>query len=167
MLFASCTAHSQLATYGDWFIVSANDSSGDVIAATGTENGKELFGYRCFVGDSNCLYVLIPNSSCEENSDYPMLLNSSSGASLVNGKCYKKAGGGDQLLLSPYKVIEDAIKNSSGLIGFAIPMQSGAFKAIRFSVRGGSTAIESAERRAADRRRANTDSPSRSRSTIL
>ncbi len=158
-------AFAQPRTFSDWFVIDADDRSGDVIAGTGTENGKELLGYRCFLSDGSCLYVLLPNTRCEDKATYPMLLNAAAGSSLVTGICYQTAQN-FQLLLRPYSSIESSIAEGKGLIGFAIPMESGAFRAIRFSVQGGSAAIKEAERRA-NERRSSTSPPSRRSATTF
>jgi hypothetical protein len=159
-LISLLVAHTSLAQsqFGDWFVISADDKSGDVIAATGTD-GKELLGYRCFIADSVCRYVLLSNVTCDAGGRYPMLLNAEAGSALVTGHCHKN-NATDQLLLQPYKPIEEALQaGGTGMLGFAIPMASGAFKAVRFSIKGGGSAILEAERRAEERRRAASNRP--------
>jgi hypothetical protein len=153
--FFALGAHAQTATFEDWFIVDAKDNSGDVIAATSTDDGKELLGYRCFRQSGSCMYVLIADTRCDDKARYPILQNSRAGASNLSAVCHKTPSS-DQLVLSPYKDIEGAIKEGQGLIGFAIPMASGRFKAIRFSLKGGSEAIVAAERLMNARRNAST-----------
>jgi hypothetical protein len=153
-------------TFGDWTVLAADDQSGDVIAATTTETGQELFGYRCFVASGSCVYVLIPNSNCEAEADYPILLNASVGSSLVTGYCFKSAGSKSQMSLKPFKSMETLVKDAVGLLGFAIPMASGAFKAVRFSTNGATAAIQETERRVIAAR-ASTTKPSRSGATTF
>lgn len=146
--------HAQ-ATFDDWFVINANDTSGDVIAATSTDGtGKELLGFRCFAKTQECVHVLIANTACEENGEYPMLLNAASGSSMITGVCYKTSSS-DQLLLKPYDSIRTLVQRGSGVLGFAIPMQSGAFKAVRFSLKGSTAATAAAERLIQERTRAN------------
>lgn len=166
VVFGQPQAQAQvLASYGDWVVVRADDDSGDVIAATATDgSGKEALGYRCFAKTQECMHVLMPNSTCEADGDYPMLLNAASGASMVTGKCYK-TGKTDQLLLRPFDSIRSPIEKDSGLLGFAIPMQSGAFKAIRFSLKGSKAATAAAEKFVQERAR--TKPSERTGSTIL
>lgn len=142
----------QQRAFGEWSVISADDRSGDVIAVTGTESGKELLGYRCYLSDGKCRYVLLPNTRCVSGSEYPILINAPAGASSVTGHC-TKGEVGDQLLLAPWESVESAIKGSRGQIGFAIPMESGAFRAVRFELRGGYEATQEAERQAIQRRR--------------
>lgn len=152
-------------TFGNWMIVDADDGSGDVVAATGTEGSREVLGYRCFVSDGNCRYVLLARTKCENGGRYPMLLNAQAGSALVVGNCHKTTTS-DQFLLQPWEPIQDALQNGAGLIGFAIPMESGAFRAIRFNVRGGAAAILEAERRVLERR-SGRGAPSRATSTTF
>lgn len=140
--------------FDDWIVVNADDNSGDVIAATFTDgSGKEVLGYRCFAKTQECVHVLIPNTTCEAEGEYPLLLNAASGSSLVTGVCFKTTSS-DQLILKPFDSIRSPIEKDSGLLGFAIPMQSGAFKAVRFSLKGSTAATAAAERLIQERARA-------------
>lgn len=159
LLTVASSVQAQAVTFEEWFLVDAKDKSGDVIAATSTEDGKELLGYRCMLRSNTCQYVLMTESTCEADEKYPLMLNSSVGASTLMGTCFKSSGP-DQLVLAPYTLIEKAIKGGQGLIGFAIPMASGQFRAIRFSVKGGSDAIEAAERLGMERRKSSPNHPS-------
>lgn len=143
--------------YADWFIVNADDQTGDVIAATGTESGKELLAYRCFIESGNCMYVLMSGNRCNKDAEYPMLVNAPGGSALVTGVCHHSPTT-HQLILSPFKVIEDSMKSATGLVGFAIPLESGAFRAVRFSIRGAIAATQEAEERANLRRKARSGS---------
>jgi hypothetical protein len=153
--------------FGDWTLVNADDGSGDVIAGTINDSGKETLGYRCFLKDGRCLYVLIAGTRCESGGEYPMLINSPSGAGPVTGMCLK-AEAGDQLVLTPYKAVESPIQKSTGILGIAIPMESGAFRGVRFSMRGANAAIQEAERRMSERRsRAPAGEPGRRPTTPI
>lgn len=140
-------------SFGRWAVVDADDQSGDAIALTATDSKfRQALGYRCFRTSQECVFVLIAGTACSEESSYPMLLNSSSGASLVTGTCFQGEGLKNQLVLKPHDEIKDSITSSSGLVGIAIPMASGEFLAVRFSVEGADRAISEAIRRASDRR---------------
>jgi hypothetical protein len=145
-LLCSLGAANGQTKYGDWFIVRADDGTGDVIAGTSTDgSAKELLGYRCFAKSQKCMHILVANTACSEGNSYPMLINSVSGAYKVDGIC-SKVKNFDQLLLTPYDSIRTPIEKDGGLIGFAIPMESGAFKAVRFSLKGAKSATDAAER---------------------
>jgi hypothetical protein len=160
-------AFAQMSTSGDWTIVSAEDGSGDVVAGTFTESGAEILSYRCYASTGMCSYGLMPSIDCINGSNYPVLVNAAAGAALVTATCFKPVGKA-QYSLQPYKPIEDAINGGTGMIGFAFPMASGAFKAVRFSVLGGSAAIKAAEALIVQRRRSNgSDNPSRPRVTTF
>lgn len=154
-VLAGCmgAANAQV-TFDDWVVVNADDNSGDVIAATSTDStGKELLAYRCFVKSQECLHVLLVESSCEADAEYPMLLNAATGASMVTGVC-SKVKSSDQLLLKPYELLRKQLKSGTGLLGFAVPMQSGSFRVLRFSLKGSTAASAAAERLIQERVRA-------------
>lgn len=159
-------AAAQSARFDDWFVINADDHSGDIIAGTVTEGGNEILGYRCFVSNGRCVYVLMAQTTCEGTNEYPMLLNSNAGSALVRGACLKTSKQ-DQLVLQPYKPIESALREGSGMVGFAIPMASGAFLAVRFSVHGGAAAIQEAENKVVQKRRSLGDNPTRPSATTL
>lgn len=167
-MFASASAAlAQATNSGDWRVVTADDGSGDVIAGTFTEGGSEILAYRCFASSGNCSYVLMPDTDCVSGNEYPMLVNAEAGAALVTGTCYRTSTK-SQYGLQPYKPIETAINGGTGMIGFALPMASGGFKAVRFSVRGGRVAIQAAETLVVQRRKGTTiDSPGRARASTF
>lgn len=132
-------------TYGDWSVIDADDGSGDVISATVSDkDAAEILAIRCFIKEQKCIHVLRLKSRCEPNASYPMLLNSPGGASLVSGYCYSEKNG-FELTLSPFDSIRGPIDDADGMLGFGIPLASGLFRAIRFSLKGSRTAREAAE----------------------
>ena len=158
-LSASAVSHAnELGRRGEWGIINASDNSGDVIAITTGSNAGEMLGYRCTLRTSECVYVLVPGSKCDRGDSYPMLMNAKTGASQVEGVCLNSNEKINDMVLKPYKSIENAIKNSSEMIGFAIPMASGAFKAVRFSTDGAFAAIQEAEKIANQRKKSRQNS---------
>lgn len=152
VLAASCAvSHAQSRPFGDWSVLPAADKSGDVIAATTIENGDAILAVRCFIKDQTCVHALQTSSTCQDQSTYPILLNGTSGATSIEGTCLD----GNQLILSPFDPVRKNIVESTGIVGFAFPMASGAFRVFRFSTKGSSAAIGEAERlvREGNRRR--------------
>lgn len=130
--------------FGDWAVMSATDGSGDTIAATFIDSGTKYLAVRCFAATSQCMHVLVTGSRCEDGSSYPMLLNGSTGAATIDGVCSLN-GTTHELLLTPFDKVRTAI-NGSGVLGVAIPMESGAFSAVRFSLNGSKRALEHGEK---------------------
>jgi hypothetical protein len=96
-LLFSCSVFAQ-SKFGDWFLVNAEDRSGDVIAGTLTnKDGGEVLAYRCYVEAQECAFILRSGTTCEADGTYPMLLNASVGAILVTGVCVPETKG-EQLL---------------------------------------------------------------------
>lgn len=149
-LVLACTAALTQAraaetTFDDWFLIDAADQSGDVIAGTSTPDGKEILGYRCFLSNNTCIYVLLTKSHCEVKGKYPYLLNAPDGAWHITAECVQTDDSSSQLRLSPYKNLETALQAQRGIIGIAMPMQTGQFRAVRFSLSGGRDATRAAE----------------------
>lgn len=150
LVFALCAlslsigaAHAQRENIGDWMVMMADDGSGDTIAGTTIDDGEKYLAVRCFAENSNCIHVLVTGASCDEGSTYPLLLNGRDGAAHIEGICSVNDGT-YEYLIKPFDAIRNAL-NGSGMVGVALPMESGAFKAVRFSLKGSTAAIKKGE----------------------
>lgn len=144
VLFVSVgSAHAQRENIGDWMVMMAEDGSGDTIAGTTIDDGDKYLAVRCFAENSNCIHVLVTGATCEEGSTYPLLLNGRDGAAHIEGICSVNDGT-YEYLIRPFDAIRSAL-NGSGMVGVALPMESGAFKAVRFSLKGSTAAIKKGE----------------------
>jgi len=141
--FAICaTSTAQTKSFGDWTVMISDDKN-DLIAATTVDSDK-WFGYRCFGKLGKCAHSLNLAIVCEDRKVYPVLVNSNYSAAAIDCTCSKN---GDSYELIPnYDAIHDLVIKSSGYIGFAVPMQSGQFKVVRFSLDGVKEAMALAER---------------------
>lgn len=145
--FFPLVAQSQATkTFADWFLVNADDSSGDVIVGTpDRENGDEVLVVRCFAKEQVCIHALRLKTGCENGASYPFLMNHSTGANLVRGIC-RKNGDANDMAIEPFDTVRAPLDTNANILGFAIPLASGAFRAVRFSLNGAKTAIQEAER---------------------
>lgn len=136
-----CTA-ARAETFGDWTV--GLDDSGAPYMVTANESGN-LFGKWCDLEQMSCFWMIATSdTTCDQNSEYPILGNTSGGAfhttmtcsttTRLSGKVYHRSllSGPDQL---------DKMTAQQGRIGFAVPMAAGTFKAIRFSLNGASDAF--------------------------
>ncbi|NMF98322.1 hypothetical protein GPA27_13105 [Aromatoleum toluolicum] len=142
--FCAGAVSADTGRFGDWVVVPATDGSGDTIAGTFADGNSKYLGVRCFAATSQCLHVLVTGSRCVNENSYPLLLNGSTGAASIEGVCSLN-GGRHELLLTPFDKVRTAI-NGTGVIGIAVPMESGAFSAIRFSLTGSTRALEYGEK---------------------
>lgn len=141
--FCAGAVSADTGRFGDWVVVPATDGSGDTIAGTFTDGTSKFLGVRCFAATRQCLHVLTTGSRCENGNSYPLLLNGSTGAASIEGVCSLNDGR-YELLLTPFDKVRTAI-NGTGVIGIAVPMESGAFSAVRFSLKGSTKALEYGE----------------------
>lgn len=111
-------------------------------AYTGNDSGS-VFGFLC---DANtCSSYLDVQARCEKDSHAPMLVNSESGSTYVVTKCvHFPAGEGVRYLYSFQDADIFTAISSGSIIGFAVPMKSGEFKVVRFSLDGAANATEQA-----------------------
>jgi len=130
----------------EWAYVQASDKSGDWIAGTYASGVNNFLGMRCFKKLGECGVVISSPVKCEDNAKYPMLVNSDTGSYSIEGTCIINGGKYEQLL-SPYDVISKAIYVDDGVIGIAVPLASGEFRAYRFSLYNAKRAIDEVGRR--------------------
>lgn len=140
-------AYAQDATFGDWHVIQASNKT-DYIAVTGQDNFDKALGYRCFSQSKQCVHFLIADIACEDGSQYPVLVNSDYSALSFDTICSENEGS-YELILSNFDAIHEILIKSN-VAGFAIPMASGQFKVVRFSLSGSSEAMSEAERRVQD-----------------
>lgn len=137
LVFTSITYAQQ--KIGAWQVVL--DTPGIQIAKT-INDSNSVAGIICFTLDNSCSAYISADIGCEENAKYPLMVNAKTGASTLNTTC---------LTLSKvqYLIIEEfssavAAFESGGEVGFAVPMQSGKFRVVRFDCTGATAAIRQA-----------------------
>lgn len=91
---------------------------------------------------------IVTSSACTPGAKYPMMINSAVSAAAVTTECAKLQGinpsrGDTYNVFSEFGVVRSAYE-SGGEIGFAIPLESGAFRVLRFSTKGATQAIRGA-----------------------
>lgn len=129
-------------TYGNWSVFLSDDKK-DLIAAT-EQDGDKFLAYRCFTEQGKCVHVLVIATGCTEGQEYPVLVNASSGSLAIECLCSENDGT-YELLPTDFDKIHGALTSSTGPIGFAVPLASGQFKVVRFSLTGAKAAMEAAE----------------------
>ena len=138
--------------YEDWIVEEYDAGS---IAYTTNPSGSTL-GYICKFSTKNCHFFFDSGSRCDEDSVSKALVNSDIGALAVDVICQKYTSEGKQKhysMLGNYDEISEAILKANS-IGIAIPLASGQFKVLKFSLKGSNQAVISAAKIAAD---SNTD----------
>lgn len=118
------------------------DLSGNeyVYAATLNSDGR-ILGQYCYFSDSSCVYLVSLGITCESGSEYPSILNSNAGVTDVRLICGHKYQGENVFFIKPFDDVDNLIKQASN-VGFAVAMEEGTFKVVRFSLSGSTYAIE-------------------------
>lgn len=133
----SCFA-AETVKFKDWEV-----GAGDGFVYAGTMNkNNNLLGQFCYGEDEGCYYIVTFDAACNPGDTYPVLINSNLGASSKQVVCDTELS--EQGLYKyyiAYEEIDDLVQTAKS-IGFAIPMQSDQFKAVRFSLDGASDAID-------------------------
>jgi len=119
------------------------DLSGDglVFAATINDDGRML-GQYCNLDAENCSYLAtLGVKDCQENAEYPAILNSDAGAIQVQLVCRGQYQGESLFLIKRFSDINKVVKKAS-VVGIALAMESGKFNVVRYSLAGSTHAID-------------------------
>lgn len=140
LLCASVAAKAQM---GDWILVTSIPD----MPIVSTSSGSSELGVFCLKGDSCRAYLLIEGLCGSEELRIPVVVNAQNGATPLVAAC-RKISKGWLLVLEDYNDME-VVLESGGDAGFAIPLASGQFRVIRFSMRGAAKALQEVKRRSA------------------
>lgn len=141
ILACSSTLHGQSSTpSGDWQFSVTPD--GYQVAITRNDAGAYA-GIACNPITGDCRAFLALAVGCEVGIVYPMLVNSSIGASAVTSNCKADSRSPTSEKAMDFKefAIMRAAFESGGDIGIAFPMEGNQFRVLRFSTRGATAAI--------------------------
>lgn len=136
----SVSAFAELKYNKDWMW----DSTGDDFsyAATITSSGR-ILGQYCYLDSDSCIYTVSLGITCQEEESYPVLINSDTGVIKADMICgHKISNSNYAFYIKPFDAIDLKVRSASN-IGFAVAMESGKFKVVRFSLSGSTYAIES------------------------
>jgi hypothetical protein len=128
--------------FGAWTVGSTTDKDG-VFAATTNDSGG-LLGLYCSKETKRCLWLLTNDIRCKDESRYPVLVNSDSGALSTEIVC-SNLGSQPRYAFGDYDQIASAILKSEW-VGIAFPLESGKFAVSRFSLRGAKDAVAVVEK---------------------
>ena len=151
LILSALPLDAQERRFNDWVVDRSNDGT-FFYAATGSlgESGSEdkLFAQSCYIGGS-CIWLLAIKLGCEQDAEYPVLLNGESGAQILSLKCMGPIEGTRMFRygFTDFDKISVSVERNK-LIGFAFPLKSGYFQVLRFSLIGASNAIVDAQQRA-------------------
>lgn len=134
-----CVLASAAERVGNWEVIV--DGS-DVQIAKVTNSSSAVAGVICFVSTNSCSAYISAGISCEADAKYPLMLNSPTGANFSNSTCVM-IGNSPMLSIDDFSSAVAAFE-SGGEVGFAVPMQSGQFRVIRFDCAGATAAIRQA-----------------------
>jgi hypothetical protein len=132
MYFLSSSAFAQLHNQriGDWAV----DISGTYSEAYTSNSSGSSFGLLCI---DSCTFYLDSGIQCTENAKTPFLVNADSGSTFVISSCIHFPQNGRVRYVNSIQDKDVVTAIASGqIIGFAIPLESGDFKVVRFSLNG-------------------------------
>lgn len=102
-----------------------------------------ILGQYCDIATTNCYYAVSFGTTCEKTGDkHPALINSDTGAISIDLICGDKLNDNENMMfIANFDALDNTL-SAATRIGFVIPMKGDEFKAIRFSLKGASKAIQ-------------------------
>lgn len=141
--FPTITCAAQTTWYGDW--QADLGASSTITEAFTTNQSGSIFGFICSASVNRCMYYISTHTTCDLGSTSTILISTDAGALTSTITCTKF---GDNY----YNAIQNTNDLNSGIamsmnLGIAMPMKSGEFKVVRFSLVGAKAATGAAAAR--------------------
>ena len=135
----SLPSFAQVQTSKDWHwdLTSSDDYA---YAATVNSDGR-ILGQYCYYSDKSCVYLVSLGIICETGAEYPSILNSNTGAADVRLICGDKYQGENVFIIKPFDDVDNIVM-AANTVGFAVALEEGTFKVVRFSLSGSTHAIK-------------------------
>lgn len=130
-------------TFGDW-VVSVTDEGMPYAAAI--NSAGDILMKRCDAASMTCTWIQGITISCNDGATSPVLLNSAQGAYIHILHCRGSFSSGQRTYFR-YEIdspdqLDSVVMVTSGIVGLAMPLESGQFNVTRYSVKGAKGAIE-------------------------
>lgn len=109
-------------------------------------DSDSLLGQYCYIGDEQCFWLVATATKCETNVSTPILISHDKGANHARMICRGSLSTNEgenyyRYVIDDFKLIDQAIR-STKIIGVAMPLKSGEFRAMRFDLDGVIPAID-------------------------
>ena len=130
-------AEAQISKEWFWDMTSSDEYA---YAATVNSDGRVL-GQYCYYSESSCVYLVSLGIICADDSEYPSILNSDAGVVEVKLVCGHKNNDENVFFIKPFDDVDNLVLSAS-TIGFAVALEEGTFKVVRFSLSGSTHAIK-------------------------
>lgn len=146
LLIALAAPAGAAQSFGAWLASVATD--GALFAAT-INDSRDVLSQSCDLNGEDCVWLLVIRSPCTEGASYTVLSNSDSGTAQLRLLCLSpNADGQHRYAFEDFAAIDHIIKTDTR-VGFALALQNGQFKAVRFDLTGSRLAIDHMRRQAA------------------
>lgn len=136
MIPASVFADPQVSKDWTWDL-----SGGEYVYAATVNTEGRILGQYCYFSDSSCVYLVSLGILCKSGSEYPSILNSNAGVTEIRLVCGHMHKNENVFFIKPFDGVDNLLKQASN-VGFAVAMEEGTFKVVRFSLSGSTYAIE-------------------------
>jgi hypothetical protein len=126
---------------GDWTYDTEDDGSGSLAAGV-SNSSDQLLMQLCDLDSGNCFYSVNFAIQCDKDAKYPALVNTDEGSQAIEFLCRPLERDMHMLVVTEFDAIDKLVRTGTR-IGFVIPMRGDQFKAVRFSLRGATRALDS------------------------
>lgn len=138
--------------FGEWGVMNT-DHENALIA--GTMNASEqILAQGCFLGEGSCYWMLGLDISCVKGEKGAVLVNASNGSQTLQVYCLDGVSTGNgryRYAFSKFDAMDELVRESRGIIGFAFPLKNGEFQVVRFDLDGAVASVDSMRRTASQR----------------
>lgn len=141
LLVAAGSANAQSTTAWTYDI-----SGPEVYTAEVSNESGGSFGRICYASSQLCYWVLVVDIVCDDKATYPLLANTEAGAYMLNLRCVHigKTDKDKLLVFNEFEQVEKFVE-AGGRVGFAVSMQGGNFRVVRFTLNGAKAAVAKAD----------------------
>jgi len=136
--FGTASAAPPYPKIGDWYY----SAGGDISEAYTVSDTGATFGMLCSRSLNSCSLYLRSEDTCNAGATIPVLVNAPNGSETLTATCRAlNTTSGTVYALVLTLLANGTLSADGNFIGFALPMQNGAFHVYRFSTTGASSAI--------------------------
>ncbi len=122
---------------GTWRVGLTKERAG-TFASTVNESGGQL-GQYCYPEQGNCIWILANDVACESGERYPVVVNTDSGAAVLELVCLGVEGKATYAF-ADFDAIDGIVRRARRVV-MAFPTSNGLFQLSRFSLDGATRAV--------------------------
>jgi hypothetical protein len=137
LALAAPVASADETRVGAWSVGLTKERAG-TFAATADERGAQL-GQFCYPEHATCVWILAVDLGCAAGTNYPVVVNTDSGAAVLEMVCLGFEGKA-AFAFTDFDAMDGIVRRESH-VAMALPTANGLFRFTRFSLDGATRAV--------------------------